>query len=140
MVEEVYGEVYASMRIAFYAVFKEQHQSATSDHARRPHFHVTLKADKQHKWKPLAQALRARGIYCHFSCREGGGYASAFRYGYCPTKKKPISELDPQPYAGRPLLDPDAEEHAHAVGISALGDEREEKTKFEESENQHRWR
>ena len=42
--------------------------------------------------------------------------------------------------AGRPLLDPDAEEHAHAVGISALGDEREEKTKFEESENQHRWR
>ena len=99
LLEEVYAKVYPDMRILYYAVFKEQHKKG-SDAAQRIHYHASLKTGKQHKWARLAAELRSRGVFCSFSCREGGGYSSAFRYGYCPTARKPISELDPQPCGG----------------------------------------
>jgi hypothetical protein len=99
LLAKVYVEVYPNITVKYYAVFLEQHKTSAHQSAANPHFHVSVKTDKQHKWKPLAERLRrVYGVYASFTTKGPGGYCAAFRYGYCPTKKKPLEDLDPHPH------------------------------------------
>jgi hypothetical protein len=83
-----------SLRVAYCAVFMEQHAAADKSGARNPHYHVSIKSNKQHSWAPIADLLRREHrVYAHFAV-TGKGYRSAFSYGWFPTPRKPMSELD----------------------------------------------
>lgn len=60
------------------------------------HFHLVLKADKPHRWKAVADALRLALLFCHFSLKSAG-YDIGVRYGFTPSKKKQREELDEAP-------------------------------------------
>lgn len=84
----------ADLRVEYGAVFQELHVSAKEDAGRKVHFHASIKSNRQHLWAPIADHLRRHHhVYVHFAV-SGDGYWSAFRYGWWPTKHKPMAELD----------------------------------------------
>lgn len=83
-----------NLRVIYAAVFQELHAAGATDAERNTHFHVSIKSSIQHSWAPIAAYLRREHhIYVHFAV-SGEGYWSAFRYGWWPTKHKPLSQLD----------------------------------------------
>jgi hypothetical protein len=82
------------LKVCYLAVFKEQHALATPAGSQNPHLHVAIKSDRQHLWGPIAQYLREKErVFVNFAV-TGEGYCSAFRYGWWPTKHKPLLKLD----------------------------------------------
>jgi hypothetical protein len=75
--------------LSHYAVFSELHQNG------KPHFHVAVRAQKQHFWAPIATYLREHGMSPHFS--KPSSYAVAFKYCSQPSAKKGLADLDPEP-------------------------------------------
>ena len=91
---KAYQAAIPGLSVAYMAVFQELHQSGTTDGARNTHFHVAVKSSRQHPWAPIADYLRREHrVFVHFAM-SGEGYASAFRYGWHPSKRKPLAELD----------------------------------------------
>ena len=83
-----------NLQVACMVVFQEQHQSGDTDADRNIHFHAAVKSSRQHSWAPIADCLRREHrVYVHFAT-SGVGYGSAFRYGWHPSKRKPLAELD----------------------------------------------
>ena len=77
----------SALKVVYLAVFQETHADG------HPHFHVAIKSSKSHRWGAIAQYLRHQGVFVHFS-DAGAGYSSAFRYGWWPTRSKPMAMLD----------------------------------------------
>lgn len=74
------------------SVFLERHSSG------EVHYHIALLADRCFRFTPLKrQLLRANGLASHWSCSHEG-YASCVAYCYLPSPKKPMEELDPNPW------------------------------------------
>lgn len=82
------------LKVSYLAVFQEKHAEGSSASSQKPHFHASVKSSRQHHWAPVAKYLREKeNVFVHFAT-SGEGYCSAFRYGWWPTKHKPMSELD----------------------------------------------
>jgi hypothetical protein len=82
------------LMISYLAVFQEKHAYGASSSSQKPHFHASVKSSRQHLWAPIAKYLREKeNVFVHFAT-SGEGYHSAFRYGWWPSKHKPLSELD----------------------------------------------
>ena len=74
------------------SVFLERHRSG------EVHYHIALLADRCFRFTPFKrQLLRANGLASHWSCSHDG-YASCVAYCYLPSPKKPMDELDPDPW------------------------------------------
>jgi hypothetical protein len=51
-------------------------------------------SSEEHLWAPIASLLRREHrVFVHFAV-SGSGYWSAFRYGWWPSKHKPLSDVD----------------------------------------------
>ena len=82
------------LRVAYLAVFRERHAAGLDATSRNVHFHASVKSSRQHIWAPIAAYLREKHrLFVHFAT-SGEGYHTAFRYGWWPSKRKPMSELD----------------------------------------------
>jgi len=81
------------LRVEYLAVFQELHAAGKTEEERKVHFHAAVKSSLQHQWSPVAEYLRRGHVYVHFAV-SGEGYWQAFRYGWWPTKHKPLPELD----------------------------------------------
>ncbi|CAE8608726.1 unnamed protein product [Polarella glacialis] len=83
------------------AVFQERHASS------EVHYHVAVIADRCFRFaKMKRELLNKHGLASHWSCSHDG-YATCVAYGYLPSLKKPIAELDPLPH----LWAADGKEH-----------------------------
>ena len=82
------------LKVEYLAVFQERHSSGPTAASRNIHYHAAVKCGRQHLWAPVAALLRQQHkVYVHFAA-SGNGYHSAFRYGWFPTRHKPLEELD----------------------------------------------
>eukprot|EP00438_Fugacium_kawagutii_P001793 Skav235972 [mRNA] locus=scaffold592:191605:193317:+ [translate_table: standard] len=104
------------------SVFLERHNTGEI------HYHVALLADRCFRFAPLKrELLRTHGLASHWSCTHDG-YASCVAYGYLPSPKKPMEELDPDPWlwaANAAPHPPLAEASRAAVTTKALAKLRE---------------
>ena len=81
----------APMAFTSMVVFLERHVS------KHIHYHIAIVADRCFRFGPLKKELLTRhGLATHWSCTHDG-YASCVAYGYLPSLKKPVEELDPEP-------------------------------------------
>ena len=82
------------VKVEYLAVFQERHHDGPSAACRNIHYHAPVKCNRQHLWGPIAALLRQQHkVYVHFAV-SGDGYHSAFRYGWFPSKHKPLADLD----------------------------------------------
>jgi hypothetical protein len=78
--------------LVWLAVFLEQHSDGD------PHFHTAVKASGQFRFLGVkAKLLQLYGLCSHWSVTHAG-YASATGYCYLPSPRKPLSQLDTQPF------------------------------------------
>jgi len=104
-------------------LFREKH---ADEHV---HDHVAIKAGRCFRFVPIkSQLLRVYGLASHWSCTHDF-YGSAVAYGYVPSRKKPIAELDPQPlvWAAEGAHPPLEEASRLPVTAQALAKRREHK-------------
>jgi len=107
-------------------VFQERHASGEI------HYHVALRSDdvptkRPFRFKPIKDALRESvGLESHWSLH--GGYASCVAYGYVPSAKKPLKDLDPTPlrWAREGVHPPLAEASVAPVTGTSLAASRED--------------
>jgi len=99
----VYKEVYPEPAnetgsiLLFGAVAKEHHAEAVQGELRREHHHAPTYCTKQHLWKRVAElSLSKYHVQIHAACHDG--YTSMYNYIRKPSAKKPLSELDAEPY------------------------------------------
>ena len=77
-------------------IFREKHESGDL------HDHLALLAERCFRFKTLKKLLLERfGLASHWS-HSHDHYASSVAYGYIPSPKKPLLELDPTPLAWLP--------------------------------------
>lgn len=96
-----------------------------------PHDHVALKSDRGFKYNPVKGALlKNYGLASHWSC-DHIHYASAVRYGYMPSAKKSLAELDPKPVVWAAEGDHPRLEAASRLPVTAkaIADQREERNR-----------
>jgi hypothetical protein len=90
-VQKTQGPRLAPLRLKLMADFREKHANGMI------HDHLAVLAEHAFRFGPLKKVLlRDYGLATHWSCTHEG-YASCIAYGYVPSKKKPLSELDPKP-------------------------------------------
>ena len=101
--ERVYKEVYPEPAnrtgsiLLFGMVVKELHAESTRDELRHEHHHAPTYCTKQHRWNRIAQvSLEKYHIKLHAACHDG--YTSMYQYARKPSTKKPLSELDAEPF------------------------------------------
>lgn len=105
------------------AVFRELHQPG-ADGRRAAHYHVAVHLGRQVKFAAFKRALLVHsGLVSNWGCTHTG-YWSAVRYGVRATPKKPLHELDGQPYAWaadgkHPRLQDAAQEPTTAAALEA---------------------
>ncbi len=105
------------------ANFREKHTDGN------PHDHVPAKAGRNYRFLPVKQELlRTYGLATHWSCSHND-YSSAVAYGYVPSPKKKLSELDPSPklWAQNGEHPPLAEASRPPITAAALAKRRENK-------------
>ena len=101
--EKVYAEVYPDADsptgsiLSFGLVASEQHKRAKQDGHRHPHKHAATFCSKQHYWNKVAKVSLAK-YNVPLNAVAHDSYATMYAYLRRPTKKKPLSELDAEPY------------------------------------------
>jgi hypothetical protein len=76
---------------------KERHHNAPREVDRKQHHHAATHASNTYRWKTIANISRKEyGI--HLNAVAHDTYTTMFCYLRCPTIKKPIHELDPEPF------------------------------------------
>jgi hypothetical protein len=91
--------VYGAAVLVYYVIVKEMHAFSKRSWERKPHFHVLLKLTRRVKWLAIAKDLRARDFYGRLSIpTRHSQYWHIFSYIYVPSLKKPLTELDPDPF------------------------------------------
>ena len=100
---QVYMEAYPEPANAtgsilmFGLVVKEKHASSSKDELRDEHHHAATYCSKQHLWRVVADlSLQKYSVKMHAACHDG--YASMYFYLRRPSPKKPMAELDAEPY------------------------------------------
>ena len=104
-------------------VFQERHSNGEI------HYHVALLAEdrKLFRFVQIKQALREQAAL-ESNWSGHGGYPSCVAYGYTPSVKKPITELDPTPlrWARVGVHPPLAEASVAPVTTRSMAEKREE--------------
>ena len=91
-VDATNGPRYSPLIITQMAVFRESHADG------HIHYHIAVLGSRQFRYLPVKrQLLQGAGLASHWSCTHTG-YHSCVAYGYTPTPRKPLSELDGSPY------------------------------------------
>ena len=110
------------------AVFQERHTPGENGVA-DVHYHVAVSLSTSMRWMPYKRALRQRyQLASHWSCSHEG-YWSAVRYGFIPTPKKLLTELDPTPRVWPPQHPPLFEASQEPMTAAALRRRREHSVK-----------
>ena len=79
-------------------VAREFHANSPIEQMRDAHYHMAAAFKREHRWLELERHLReVRGIKVHFSAHTC--YRTAYEYLTKPTRKKPVEEIDQNPYA-----------------------------------------
>ena len=113
---DVYAEIYPKPAeltksiVNFGMVARERHKASPHEQRRDLHNHVGASTSERHRWAPVVDALRARGIFCNAS--EHDSYGSVVEYMRTPTEKKPLGELDAAPFFSRG--------HPHGPGLDKI--------------------
>ena len=101
--ERVYKEVYpepanrSGSILLFGTVVKELHSDSAREELRQEHHHAATYCSKQHLWKRVAQvSLEKHHVKMHAACHDG--HTSMYQYVRKPSAKKPLSELDAEPF------------------------------------------
>ena len=101
--ERVYKEVYpepankSGSILLFGMVVKELHPESTQTELCMEHHHAATYCSQQHYWKRVAQvSVEKYAIKMHAACHDG--YTSMYQYLRKPSPKKPLSELDAEPF------------------------------------------
>ena len=99
----VYKEVYpepansSGSILLFGLVAKERHAEAADDELREEHHHAPCYCSRAHRWRQVAKrSLEHHGVKLHAACHEG--YTSMYRYVRQPSSKKPLWEIDAEPF------------------------------------------
>lgn len=88
-------------KLLYGCVVRELHKNSGVPDERAPHLHAATTANKKHSWLAIEKHSRERyGIKIHVSTAHGG-YASQYSYIRSATKKKPLSELDQEPWLSK---------------------------------------
>jgi hypothetical protein len=92
-------EVYGVEQIKFYCIVRELHANSVRSWERKAHYHVVLKLAGRVKPVRIARELRSKGLYGHLCIpKRHVQFWPIMSYVYCPSLKKPLGELDPDPY------------------------------------------
>ena len=100
---KVYAEVYPDASsetgsiLTFGIVASEQHRRSVADGHRHPHKHAATFSARQHYWSKVAKASLAK-YSVPLNAVAHDSYATMYAYLRRPTKKKPLCELDAEPY------------------------------------------
>ena len=99
LIQKGYSEVHPNKTELLYGcVVRELHKNSNIFEEREPHFHIATMTSKPHGWLGIERYLRENfGVKLHVSSIHGG-YASQYSYIRCGTTKKPLSELDQDPF------------------------------------------
>ena len=119
--EKTQGPRLAPLRLLLMCDFREKHKNG------KPHDHLAVKADRCFRFAPLKKRLlQDYGLASHWSCHQDC-YASCVSYGYVPSVKKPLAELDPKPalWAAEGEHPPLSEASRAPVTAKALAQRRE---------------
>jgi len=85
------GQKAEPVQILRMTAFRERHEDG------EVHYHVAVEAKKQFRFQPFkAYLVACHGLASHWSTTHDH-YGDAVAYGYIPSPKKPIAELDPAP-------------------------------------------
>jgi hypothetical protein len=92
-------EVYGAQKIEFYFIARELHANSVRPWERKAHYHVVIKLACRVKPMRVARDLRSKGLYGHLCIPKRHVQVwPIMSYVYCPSLKKPLDELDPDPY------------------------------------------
>ena len=83
--------------LKFGIVCKEMHKDARRDEDRSPHHHAAVYCSLNHYWRRVRKTS-AEKYYIQLNAVAHDAYATMYQYLRCPTKKKPLFELDATPY------------------------------------------
>ena len=122
-VQKTQGPRLAALRLKLMADFREKHADGNV------HDHLAVLGERCFRFSPLKKVLlQDYGLATHWSCTHDG-YASCIAYGYVPSQKKPLAELDPTPelWAAEGEHPPLAEASRAPVTAKALGKLREKR-------------
>jgi len=128
-VEETQGPRLAPLRLRLMADYREKHKDG------EVHDHLALLAERCFRFNPVKKCLLEKfGLASHWACHHDT-YASCIAYGYVPSVRKPLAELDPHPelWAADGVHPPLAEASRPPVTAKALA-ERREKRRLQKAE------
>ena len=96
---EAYPDAASSTRsiLAFGMVAKETHKDAACVADRSIHYHIIVFCDDKHYWRKV-RSISASRYNIHLNAVAHDGYTSMYRYLKSPSKKKPLHELDQNPF------------------------------------------
>ena len=99
-VEALYKQVKLNgAEILYGVVVEEFRKNSPIVSMRKPHKHLATVATKRHMWLPIVKRSREQhGVNLNVSLKSFQGYAAQFEYIRSPSNKKPLAELDQQPY------------------------------------------
>ena len=83
--------------LAFGLVVKELHKDAPLAADRSEHHHAATFSITQHRWKQVRKISAGR-YHIHLNAVAHEAYSTMFQYLRAPTSRKPLHELDPQPF------------------------------------------
>ena len=104
--EKVYKEVYPEAEsptgsiLMFGMVAKEQHKKASSTAQRDEHHHAPACCRQQHYWNKIAK-VSIEKYNVPLNAVAHNSYLTMYAYLRRPTSKKPLSELDPEPFLSK---------------------------------------
>ena len=90
------GAVHGST-LLFGLVASERHADSPKEEDRSVHHHAIVFTDDQHLWKKIRK-LSAEKYRIHLHAVAHDCYTTMYQYLRAPTPRKPLSELDPDPY------------------------------------------
>lgn len=83
--------------LLFGLVVKEKHKDAPQEADCSEHHHLIAFCSQKHYWSRIRK-IAAKKYKIHVNAVAHDGYSSMYRYLRCATKKKPIHELDEDPW------------------------------------------
>ena len=95
--EEAYPvEGGAGSILSFGVVVKERHAASADGGLREEHHHCPVFCTQQHYWSKVARISLRKGVPLNAVAHDG--YVQMFEYVRKPSARKPLSELDAEPY------------------------------------------
>lgn len=82
--------------LVFGLVVKERHEASTAAGYRDEHHHAATFCTQPHFWKKVARVSLSKGVPLNAVAHDG--YVSMCEYLRQPSARKPLSELDAEPY------------------------------------------